>query len=326
MAQTQALVHSPHFFRKGPKRTTEIQRIISKVQGDCKALEQLNETIKSKSQITTSSFFRNTLARIANFVLPRRMQEILPAKVAAFIAEETDILEYIANKKREYANNLQENIVNLSAARKHEKEELEQLDQDIQRATDEHWDASQLQAFIYQKARFAPNLDDDDDTDDDIQTPEHQESRRKLLLQRLTWFRDQKASMIKFLGTVRAGAKDIISVAILDEYVYSETIPSIIAARDGTKAVAQTNSAIFAGQEAIQATLNATIEGMHSGLDVLKLLDAPEITRETRMLLEAGQEKLQAKMHAIETHLINSARALPEAPTVITVEALDVVS
>ncbi|MEK7198243.1 MAG: hypothetical protein AAB648_02145 [Patescibacteria group bacterium] len=279
-----------------------LQENIAALNSSRKELEGINKLVK-KALDLPSDRKRNIMGWLLNCLVPTSWYESLPSSVMKLMAEENDVLELIETLMRSNIDSVQDALRELAACAITKREELNELEADLETAQKENWNAQTLQEYIAGKSGIqvydvvARLLD----IEFNALTPKEKEIRKDDLLDKLRSTVVIGNELMETIGKVCSAGLQVFHRGVTQYYDYVNFYRPISVIRDSAKALIDTNHSMYAAKDALVATFRTSLQAIELAVDAANMVNNYSIASgDMKGLLESGRARLDQKLKALE--------------------------
>lgn len=276
----------------------EIQEHIKKLNAGKDELGRMDSLLRNQLLLPTSRV-RHFVGSVTNRVVPKWLLPRLPAVLMGVAASGVDVLETIEQLMRENINNTQEALRELASAAQRTFNEFTELNDDIERAQKENWDARELQAYIAERAGVAVYEEVAELLDNEFSSlaPEVREERKVELLWQLHSNVEVGKTLMNTMNEVCAAGLQIFHGAVGRYYDYVRTYQPIAVIRDAARTMIETNHGGIASREALRATFEESVKAIELVLDSAKMAENYAVSSpDTQRALEDNRMRIHKKL------------------------------
>ena len=300
-----------------------LQENITALKESRKELEGINKLVK-KALDLPSDRKRSIIAKFLNYLVPTSWYESLPPSVMKLMAEENDVLELIETLMRSNINSVQDALRELAACAIEKREELNDLEADLEKARKENWSAQALQEHITRMAGIevyevvARLLD----VEFNALTSEEKEVRKSDLLDKLRSTVVIGGELMETIGKVCSAGLQVFHRSVTQYYDYVNFYRPISVIRDSARAFIDTNHSMYAAKDALVATFRTSLQAIELAVDAANMVNNYSIASgDMQGLLKSGRARLDQKLKALE---VSNRSAKPAGELKAHVPEIDV--
>lgn len=278
-----------------------LAKMMESLKQSKKELEELNNYIKQWCDLPNDRK-RSFAAKICYNVLPKKVYSVLPSGFLKFLAEESDVLELIERLMRENVNNTQDALRELAACAISKRQMLDEIEDDLEAARNENWDAQTLQQYMAEKSGIAiyEEVSRLLDAEFNAILEEEKERRKGELLDQLDANIKIGEQFIETLVRVCSAGLDIFHQGICQYYNYINFYRPVAVIRDSAKALIDMNKSMYAAKDALVATFQASLKAIETAVDAASMVEKYSIVApDMEKLLESGRKRLDDKMRTL---------------------------
>lgn len=274
-----------------------LQETIQKLVRRKEKLEKLDEHLKEALSLKVErGMISKAMMKTLHALVPRGWYKRLPASMVKYCAEEGDVLELIETLQRDNLNGIQLELRITAACALAKRAEMEQLEQDLQRAEKENWNAKKLQAFMTRRANIplykevALLLDEEFKALSD----EQKEERKQYLLKKFHAQVNLGFELVSTMSVVCSGGLQVFHTAVVQYVDFVNVMKPAQKMRDIARRLTDTNTAMYAAPDAIRETFRETIQTLKVAIDAARKVEQYSISSgDIKSLLKDGRTELE---------------------------------
>lgn len=298
----------------------QLRTCINTLKASGKRLRNLDRHTR-KALDLPANHARSLVGKVLGFLVPKVWQTHLPKPVFKYIAEEHNALELIERLYREYVNEVQGALRDLSVNGSAKLQELDNLRATITQAREECWDAKALQHYVAESIgiQLYPEVEQLLDTEFSMLTPQDQEVRRVELLEILERTLDLGGVVVDVNSTACSAGLQVLNQGQGQFMQFLVVYRPVVVLRDAALAMTSMNEAAFGARDALQENLQASFLAIDNALEAAQMLRKYSIgSDEMKQLMRSGAAKIEEKIRefrgGVQGNTEPEIRALP-APT-----------
>ncbi len=286
-------------FRSVNDRT--LQQNIKALETSRTELTDINDFIRKTLNLPVDRK-RSIFARVLYYVVPQRLYSSLPQSLVKLVAEEYDVLELIERLMRTNINNTQDALKSLAFCAIEKREQLDELQADIERARAEGWSAQQLQAYMAEKAQIQiyDEVNQLLDLEFGVLSSEEKEKRKAELLNQLESNIAIGQTLGVTLSNVCSASLAIFHRAVGQYFDYVNVYKPIAVIRDSAKTLTDMNQSMYAARDGIVTTFQASLEAIDTAVQAATLINSYAIaSADIQGMLENGAKRINGRVKAL---------------------------
>lgn len=246
---------------------------------------------------------RGLLAKFVHAVMPKSFYEVMPESLVKLVAEEYDVLELIERLMRTNIDNIQDAEREIAACVIQKRQDLNELESDIETAQKENWSAQELQQYMAERA----GIDVYDivaqllDQEFNALLEEEKERRKQDLLGQLRSIVAVGESFMETAGSVCSAGLQVFHQATGQYFSYVNFARPVAVIRDAAQTMVDLNHSMYAAQDALKATIECSLRAIEVSVDAAEMINKYSIaSADMKGLFEAGKRRLEEKLKQLK--------------------------